>query len=122
MIKSSKATASRRRNEQVVAKTVRTLVAARDGFCRLACQGVGPCLGPSEWCHFGAHKRFNTRRMDPTLRHTTAGSFMACTSHHKRYDAGTITITALTELGCDGPLEIREAVEAIMNFVKEPSR
>jgi hypothetical protein len=44
--------------------------------------------------------------MSPVLRHTTAGSFMACTRHHQMYDRGLFDLEALTEQGCDGPLRI----------------
>lgn len=91
------------------ARKVRALVAERDGYCRRAhdrVSGYGdPCAGVSEWAHFGPWKRFKTRGTSPEMRHCTAGSLMLCTTHHRDYDQGRLTIRATTLEVCDGPLE-----------------
>jgi hypothetical protein len=91
---------------------VRTACVLRDGRCRFLREDFAAqqraqnfCSSVAEWAHFGAHKRARTRGMAPLERHTTAGSLMLCTRHHRQYDAGTLKITALTDRGCDGPLE-----------------
>jgi hypothetical protein len=97
------------RAEALIKRLTRALCVARDGICRArrlsAGTLVGPCAGQSQWAHYGAHKRARTRGMAPLQRHTTAGSLMLCARHHRQYDAGTMKITALTDRGCDGPLE-----------------
>lgn len=90
----------RDRKEATVKKSVRSQCVDRDGFCRL--MGLGLCEGVSEWAHLGEKKRFKTRGQAPEVRHTTAGSFMACTGHHYSYDAGEIHIEAMTPNGADG--------------------
>lgn len=94
----------RRRAESQRKKSVRAQCVDRDGFCRL--MGLGPCSGVSEWAHLGDKKRFKTRGQAPEIRHTTAGSFMACSGHHRRYDAGEIQIEPTTERGADGSLRV----------------
>ncbi len=100
--------ARRKRREGAVVKSVRPQVVVRDGYCRMANKGLGPCGGNSEWAHLGESKRFKTRGMEPELRHTTAGSLMACTTHHTAYDKGRgdgrLHIKELTERRADGPL------------------
>lgn len=94
------------RAETVVKRRVRAVVADRDGYCRYG-KDYGPghvCVGPSEWAHWGDRKRFKTRGMPPSERHTTAGSLMLCRSIHRAYDAGALAITADTDRGCDGLL------------------
>lgn len=122
-----------RRRETQVVRSVRPEVAARDGSCRLhtalfALQfndphrwsnlmaAFGLCSGPSEWSHFGAQKRAQTRNQTPERRHTTAGSLILCASHHrgpKGYDAGVLQICALTLNGCDGPLRFMSGDGAV---------
>ena len=92
------------RAEAKVKRSVRAKCVERDGFCRLL--GCGPCSGVSEWAHLGDKKRARTRGMAPEIRHTTAGSFMACTGHHAAYDAGRIRIETETSRGADGPLKV----------------
>lgn len=87
---------------------IRELVAARDGHCRYAWD-VPPtqrsrCQGESQWCHFGAFKRFKTRGQSPETRHTTAGSLMLCEKHHDEYDERRLEIVIAGGDGCDGTL------------------
>jgi hypothetical protein len=42
------------------------------------------------------------------VRHTTAGSFIACRRHHRAYDAGVIQIEVRSDLGADGRLLVRD--------------
>lgn len=90
-----------RRQAAKVVKSVRAQCVERDGYCRLAqwpssdrlFSGLtNTCVGPSEWAHLGEHKRFKTRGQPATRRHTTAGSLMLCTRHHRDYDAGWMEI------------------------------
>jgi hypothetical protein len=101
--------AKAQRLEKTLIARVRTACVLRDGRCRTydltAGSSVGPCNGQSEWAHYGRYKRARTRNERPQDRHTTAGSLMLCTAHHRAYDAGKLKITALTGRGCDGPLE-----------------
>ncbi len=103
--------AKRRRAEARVAKHVRALCVERDGYCRL--MGLSPCDGPSEWAHLGEKKRARTRGMSPEMRHTTSGSLMACSKHHRAYDAGKIGI-AVSETGADGPIRAEEGIAVVM--------
>lgn len=80
-------------------------MATRDGFCRAAMKRVGPCQGVSEWAHY--LKRFQTRKQAPEMRHTTGGSLMLCTRHHRAFDEHRLQIEVLTAAGCDGPLAFR---------------
>jgi hypothetical protein len=92
------------RKDARYAKTIRSQVAARDGECRIGNWEAHPddvhadalesehCDGVSEWAHLGDRKRFRTRGQAPSLRHTTAGSVMLCTNHHRMYDRGELTI------------------------------
>lgn len=103
-LKRTKGRADRR--EAAVKKSVRAAVADRDVDCRYGrYNDPFTCAGQREWAHFGRYKRFKTRRMRPESRHCTEGSLLLCTKHHRQYDAGTLKITALTNKGCDGPLE-----------------
>ncbi len=105
--------AKKKREERTIIGLVRSVCALRDGHCRLGSSCLsfqslataGPCAGQSEWAHFGRHRRARTRGMVPEDRHTPSGSLQLCTKHHRQYDAGTLKITALTDRGCDGPLE-----------------
>ncbi len=110
--------AKKGRLEKTMIALVRTACVLRDGHCRFTFAGqtanqdrvVGQQVvcngrGQSEWAHFGRYKRARTRNERPQDRHQTAGSLMLCTAHHRAYDAGTLQITALTDRGCDGPLE-----------------
>ncbi len=92
------------RHEAQVKKRIREQCVERDGFCRVQGKGMGPCIGHSEWAHFGDHKRFKTRGQDAEVRHTTAGSLMMCSGHHYEYDKGLLDIEAKTAHECDGPL------------------
>lgn len=98
----------RRREEREAIATVRPIVMNRDGRCRLVLtMAMGPCKGPTQWAHFGDSKRFKTRRMAASERHTTEGSLALCDRHHDLYDANELVIEALTERRCDGPLRFR---------------
>jgi hypothetical protein len=110
--------AKKDRAEAKVKKTVRQIVADRDINCRAGAWRVadfhistswdrtaGPCHGLLEWAHFGAQRRAYTRGQAPELRHTSGGSLILCKFHHMAYDAGLLKIKALTDAGCDGPLE-----------------
>lgn len=101
------------RAEAKVAKAVRAEVARRDGHCRLfkyvrdAVQLFGLCSGESHWAHLGDHRRFKTRGLPASERHTSAGSLMLCERHHlgtDGYDRGGFEIEARTARGADGPL------------------
>jgi hypothetical protein len=96
------------RAEDARAAHVRAACVLRDGHCRLSKDNpVHVCQGFSEWCHTHAKRRSKTRKMAPEIRHTTADSFMACTSAHDRYDnrkRPKLGFTALTDRGCDGPI------------------
>lgn len=106
-----KVKARRKRQEAKVVKDVRQQCVDRDGYCRIANKDMGPCSGPSEWAHLGEKKRFKTRGQAPEVRHTTAGSLMACKAHHDAYDKGTgddrLVIEALGYIGADGLLRYR---------------
>jgi hypothetical protein len=107
-----------KRLEKTMITLVRTACVLRDGRCRclstitIPDRGLGSvaafgglCSGQSEWAHFGRYKRARTRNQQPMARHNTQGSLMLCLVHHRAYDAGKLKITALTDRGCDGPLE-----------------
>lgn len=92
------------RAESKVKKSVRAQCAERDGHCRM--HDVR-CQGPSQWAHLGDAKRFKTRRMDPTVRHTVEGSLMLCELHHDQYDGRRkprLHITPLSSAGANGAL------------------
>lgn len=95
-------------SEATVIARVRPVVVERDGPCRIARNltlgFLGACGGPSEWAHVGSHRRFKTRKMEPEVRHTSAGTVMLCGAHHDAYDAHQFQIEELTDAGCDGPL------------------
>ena len=78
------------------AAKIREQVDARDGYCKLMhlAYALGLCAGPSEWAHWAEFKRFKTRGLPPEERHTTAGSFKACSRHHGMYDAREFEIAA----------------------------
>lgn len=106
------------RHAAKVVKSVRAQCVTRDGYCRIGnWEDNGDdwhswdmedsfCDGPSEWAHLGDKQRFKTRGMPPEVRHTTAGSLMACHKHHADYDAGLIDIQPEGERGADGPLVV----------------
>jgi len=76
----------KRRAEKSVKTVIREIVAERDGYCRLAKDGMAGCQGESEWAHLPGTTRAQTRGMKPERRHTTAGTVMACTRHHDHID------------------------------------
>lgn len=46
--------------------------------------------------------------MEPTRRHSTQNSMMACKRHHMELDAHLWDVHYIDpERGCDGPLEVR---------------
>lgn len=107
-----------RRDESKVIKSVRADVAARDGYCRLRYRDravreaietmFGPCGGESEWAHLGDHRRFKTTRKPVWERHTTGGSCMLCSEHHRGtrgYDSNAMEIEFLTEDGANGKMK-----------------
>lgn len=111
-IKPSRKAAQRRRAELKVVQVVRPIVEARDGYCRWAGRAVqlGRCHGESQWAHAPWLTRAKTRRMDPTHRHTSAGSLMACQKHHDEMDGRALirmSVEPLTPKGTDGPLRAR---------------
>jgi hypothetical protein len=95
-------------SEAAVVKQVRPVVVERDGYCRVAQNRtlgfLGACAGVSEWAHIGEHRRCFTRKMEPEVRHTSAGTAMFCSGHHHAYDGHVFTVEPLTERGCDGPV------------------
>ncbi len=67
----------------------------------------GACVGQSQWAHEGESKRCHTRRQDPDVRHTTAGTMMLCRGHHDAFDGRRgprLRATPLSDRRCDGPL------------------
>ena len=101
--------ATRRRAEYPVARSVRAACVARDGHCVLANwpHSRTDCAGLSQWAHLGEQTRAKTRGMQPTERHTTAGSLMLCRLHHDCYDGRRkprLWIHLLTDAGANGPL------------------
>ncbi len=100
------------RVEARIKRAVRAQCVLRDGFCRVASASYyhpafrlfGRCDGVSEWAHLEGARRFKTRKRAPELRHTTAGTCMLCTRHHRAYDARQIAVEVLTAAGADGPL------------------
>jgi hypothetical protein len=104
----ARARAKKARADAAVAAKVRDEVRVRDGYCRYGKDdelASLQCGGRSEWAHFGEKKRFRTCGLPPMQRHTTAGSLQMCSIHHDDYDEGRLTIRALTDRGCDGPLD-----------------
>lgn len=98
-------------------RIVRAQCVERDGSCRLSKTSLfGDCWGFSEWMHLGEKKRCKTRGMAPEARHTTAGSLMGCTRHHRAYDAGRLKIEPLTERGADGTLKF--SANAVVAWVE----
>jgi hypothetical protein len=110
---------SRGRAEAEIKRQVREACMLRDGICRITFGHIlhkdvqigldRACCGyTGEWAHLGEKRRFKTRGMAPEERHTTAGSLMLCTEHHRMYDEyKTLEIRALSDLGADGRLEFR---------------
>lgn len=109
--------ARKQRHAAKVVKSVRQQCMERDGYCRIGNWEDNPgdfhddalnsifCEGRSEWAHLGEKRRFRTRGLLPERRHTTQGSLMLCTEHHQAYDARQLSITAMTDIGADGPLK-----------------
>lgn len=108
MIRSSAATATRRRAEVKVIKSVREQVMARDQGCRVRAAGLAACWGDLQWAHLHEHARSKTRRMKATERHTTAGTLALCALHHHLYDRHEFAIQCLSERGCDGPIKVTD--------------
>jgi hypothetical protein len=98
-----RAKARRLRAETKIRQQIRAACVARDGDCRLRGKYGFICGGASEWAHLGEQRRAKTRGMPPALRHTTAGSLMLCTKHHRAYDACQLQIYHGAD-GADGPL------------------
>ena len=101
-----------KRQEAAHAKSVRELCVERDGSCLIASRLprslavlLGPCAGPSEWAHVGAHRHCHTRGMEPEARHTTSGSGQLCRGHHVAYDAHAFDFSLGAE-GMNGPLAV----------------
>lgn len=116
----ARARRTKRGRDARYATGVRADVARRDGVCRIATWDDHPgddhddaleaCEGRSEWAHLGDKKRFKTRGLPPAERHTTAGSLMLCTRHHRAYDAGRLRITG----NADADLRFTLAESAVM--------
>jgi hypothetical protein len=108
--KRARAKARVKRQASAVEQRVRAQVVARDGDCRVGASGwpavFGPCGGESEWAHLEDKRRFKTRGQPAEVRHTTAGSLMLCTAHHRAYDLHELFITPLTGLGADSTLRM----------------
>jgi hypothetical protein len=108
----ARARARKRRQDSAYAQTIRTQVEARDGHCRYAWDVPrterSRCQGDAEWAHLGNTRRFKTRGLPPEQRHTTGGTLMLCTAHHRLLDAYRLTITAESIDGCDGNLTYQE--------------
>jgi hypothetical protein len=100
-----KVKARAQRAEQTVKRRIRALVAARDGYCRVAGMLKG-CDGVSEWAHLEDQRRSLTRGMAPAERHTTRFTAMLCTAHHRQYDAHKFRLQFLTYECADGPIAI----------------
>ena len=105
----------KKRHEATVARSVRAIVADRDGRCRLFGTTIfGCCAGRSEWAHMDNGRRFKTRGMrNPHDRHRTDASLILCGSHHQHgpfaLDRHTLLIELLTDRGADGPLRFLSA-------------
>lgn len=97
------------RAEAKVKQQVRARCVERDGDCRLRGAYGFTCSGDSEWAHLGESRRAHTRGMAPEVRHTTAGSLMLCTGHHRAYDAGRLKVRCLTLKRADGLLGFWDA-------------
>jgi hypothetical protein len=108
------------RKETGVKQLVRALCVDRDGDCRLQKVPRFLCSGESEWAHLGDQKRARTRGMEPEERHTTAGSLMLCTGHHRAYDSGRMQIDELTPDGADGPLAFSSAGKVLYTEPVQP--
>ena len=110
-IKSTKKTASRRRDEAKVIKVVRAADVIRDGYCRRRRDdSMHTCLGASEWCHLRPFTRAQTKRMAPEIRHQTAYTMMLCTETHFDYDHGALQIECLTDRGANGDVRFFRAI------------
>lgn len=105
--------AKRKRLESKQVKSVRAECVERDVYCLIRTRAthfdkfsLDQCRGPSEWAHFGKHRRCHTRGQAPTERHTTAGSGMLCQRHHRAYDAHEFDVVPQTDKGMDGPFMV----------------
>src|SRR5262245_25370929 len=101
--------AAKARKDRSYASAVRDEVMARDGFCRYGYvppQDRSDCAGVSEWAHIEG--RYKTRGMKPEKRHSTRGTLMLCSAHHRAHHAKTLVIEAPSPKGCDGRLVFRE--------------
>lgn len=110
--------AREKRQERKVVGDVRPQCVDRDNYCRWywldesirreIAALIGPCSGPSEWAHI--RKRWSTRNMEPTERHSTAESLMLCRRHHQSdiagFDRRVYDIEPMTENGANGRLRI----------------
>jgi len=92
---------------------VRAQCVERDGPCRIRGAPFGPCRGPSQWAHYGPHRRCRTVGRPPLERHRRDASFMMCDGHHDLYDGQRLEnghrlqVEALTDRGTDGPLRFQ---------------
>lgn len=106
----SKASKCRKGAEAVVIQRVRQQVERRDGACRAATWGLGPCRGPQQWAHVGPWKRYATRGRAAEERHCTRGSMMLCDCHHDAYDANEWAVEPMDgEQWADGRLRVVRA-------------
>lgn len=113
--------ARREREEKRAKASARSACVVRDGRCRvykiMRSDHINrrwaefPCEGKSEWAHLGEKRRFKTTGMEPEERHTTAGSMMACTKHHRMYDGHRLEVLPLAEHGADGLMSVMVAGE-----------
>ena len=98
---------TKRRADQEVINTVRVRVGLRDLDCRfpLDARRRWPCDGFAEWAHRTPFRRSRTMGLPPEERHTTQGSMMLCTAHHRLYDTFQV-YDQPTDLdaGANGPL------------------
>ena len=102
--------ARRDRADAKVEKAVRAACVERDHYCRVNLYRLEGLLRPEagmgqhEFAHMHHKRRSKTRGLPPEERHSRTWCLMLCRSHHRRYDAKTLTIEALTDRGADGPL------------------
>ena len=108
----------KQRHERAVKQDVRAQCVERDGSCRALHVFADrdywegdfvTCAGPSHWAHLAGHRRSQTRGQAPTARHTAAHSLILCCRHHGMEERGELTVTYLTDRGCDGPIRFSVA-------------
>lgn len=102
------------RAEAKVKQSIRQQCVERDGDCRMAAARFDDdlprelyphrCTTQAEWAHLRGHRRSQTRGQAPERRHTTQHSLMFCQALHALEEAGRLTVTYLSDRGCDGPL------------------